>query len=876
MGQRASTSRLGFVLTNVGARRCLSLGRRKETRQKARGARTRHTAFATAERCARPRTTHHHSAPPHGTITRHHHTASSTASSKMAPTLLLLVMLANVAVEVCTLPASVPSAEAVSKESEANPETSKSFASNANTNKSDAKAILDNIKIINDGLDKNNDPQTVSNKSSKTDAGYVLDEATLDRIKEIIAAVQADSSPRGNKYQDTNSLLDDDLSQRYSKALRLNNFNNAILPATSLPYITTMPVMVIPQAQDSYGKTAMSMTQSDNYQGRQDSQFPFPFPFQLQWPLASFFPILVKDPLLGLLHGGGWNNFLEIGQSADVCSRRQKSRGTDEVTQEVFSNRIESDDSNAEVNSKRHSRVTRSATKQSTPAATPEDKDVTKKSKKIFTKPANTRRSTKKPQSLKEKEVIDTKSENEGDLRFPFSDFSWFGNKKPVAPSPGFFINKMKVRRGGVAIAGPGGVATAGRGGTAVVGPGGLAYTQPGGVAVAGPAARVIALSPYADLTSLVSRLHQQSVDGSIPRSFNVAPEGRLVATGPVVYFHPYEQTYSFACLFRYYDVNGTTHTNDSNVDVAEQTLYHYDGMNFGSGALNDPPLIVHVGPVAAAVAGPYGVAVANPVSRVVAGAGRRVSVVHSPQASAVAGPGGVAHAQASTQYLPFYGGAKGQYLEVKKDTKGFVVSEKIVAEESISSENILKNNDDSLLYKVFATNLMSLRTAAGAALKLLTLGRKTGTLSDANRARLRGQLAALADAASSSVKLLDEIGDNVDALFSANATLRRRYDDSYEDDTGDDGVGIDAPDTGDVELPDSRIAEAKPIGLAVIGESGLAASRPFGTAVATSGVALARPIGTAIAGIDPTLLGIDFQISQARRSTKARGNRLH
>lgn len=54
--------------------------------------------------------------------------------------------------------------------------------------------------------------------------------------------------------------------------------------------------------------------------------------------------------------------------------------------------------------------------------------------------------------------------------------------------------------------------------------------------------------------------------------------------------------------------------------------------------------------------------------------------------------------------------------------------------------------------------------------------------------------------------------------------------------------------------------------GLAVIAESGIAASRPMGTAVATSGVAIARPIGTAIAGIDPSLLGIDFNAHNGRK----------
>ncbi|KPI98136.1 hypothetical protein RR46_11257 [Papilio xuthus] len=309
--------------------------------------------------------------------------------------------------------------------------------------------------------------------------------------------------------------------------------------------------------------------------------------------------------------------------------------------------------------------------------------------------------------------------------------------------------------------------------------------------------------------------------------------------------------------------------------------------MDFKEGFSDNSTIVIHLNPRAHALTGPYGIAIANPISQVIVGRNKQVAVAYDPEATAVAGPGGIAHAQASTQYLPFYGGAKGQYLEVQKDTKGFVVSEKIVAEESISSENIVKNNDDSLLTRVLATNLLSLRTLAGTALKLLTLGRRTGALNNNNRARFRTQLTSLSDTASNTVKLIDEIGENIDALFNANMTLLRRYGDDDDDDDvgeeGDDGIGIDAPEHDDDDddededaaLGDARIAEAKPVGLAVIGETGLAAARPVGTAVATSGVALARPVGTAIAGINPALLGIDFQINQLRRSLQPR-NKKH
>lgn len=94
----------------------------------------------------------------------------------------------------------------------------------------------------------------------------------------------------------------------------------------------------------------------------------------------------------------------------------------------------------------------------------------------------------------------------------------------------GIFINRLKVRKGGVAIAGPGGIATAGSGGTAIVGPNGIAYTQPNGVAIAGPGTKVIAVDSSVDLTKFVQNLTKN--DGAIPRI------GKVVAIGPVVYYH--------------------------------------------------------------------------------------------------------------------------------------------------------------------------------------------------------------------------------------------------------------------------------------------------------------------------------------------------
>jgi hypothetical protein len=107
----------------------------------------------------------------------------------------------------------------------------------------------------------------------------------------------------------------------------------------------------------------------------------------------------------------------------------------------------------------------------------------------------------------------------------------------------GPFITRLMVRKGGVSIAGPGGIATAGSGGTAIVGPGGVAYTSPNGLAVVGPGGKVVGLPSGADLSVLTSEVtaSASNSEGSTPRFLNIPPGGRVVATGPVVYFHPPE-----------------------------------------------------------------------------------------------------------------------------------------------------------------------------------------------------------------------------------------------------------------------------------------------------------------------------------------------
>ncbi|XP_061391200.1 uncharacterized protein LOC133326587, partial [Musca vetustissima] len=103
--------------------------------------------------------------------------------------------------------------------------------------------------------------------------------------------------------------------------------------------------------------------------------------------------------------------------------------------------------------------------------------------------------------------------------------------QKEALKQGGIIIQKLKVRKGSIAIAGPGGVATAGSGGTAIVGPGGYALTHPRSLTIAGPGTKVIAIPANVDLKDALQRTDIKTK--MIPR------EGRIVATGPTVYYAP-------------------------------------------------------------------------------------------------------------------------------------------------------------------------------------------------------------------------------------------------------------------------------------------------------------------------------------------------
>lgn len=145
--------------------------------------------------------------------------------------------------------------------------------------------------------------------------------------------------------------------------------------------------------------------------------------------------------------------------------------------------------------------------------------------------------------------------------------------------------------------------------------------------------------------------------------------------------------------------------------------------------------------------------------------------------------PNFLSRLRTSVQYWPFYGGAKGQYLEVTKDSSGSVIKEQIVSEETISSENIVKNIEENLLSKVLAANLQQMQTLSTNLIRFHNTGRRTGSLRRADKVQFKEQLASLGETSSNLINLIEEIGDDVNVLFKKNATGKKRFGAQHEED---------------------------------------------------------------------------------------------
>ncbi|GBP61654.1 hypothetical protein EVAR_43591_1 [Eumeta japonica] len=225
--------------------------------------------------------------------------------------------------------------------------------------------------------------------------------------------------------------------------------------------------------------------------------------------------------------------------------------------------------------------------------------------------------------------------------------------------------------------------------------------------------------------------------------------------------------------------------------------------------------------------------------ARSTAGGSVDPSRLPSPSTSATRHSGG--GTGSTVVYLPYYGGAAGQYLAVTRDPSGAILDQRIVPADRVPGVAQKPASPESVERAVRALQIL-------AAEALAERKRTTRT------ARLRALAAASVDL----LQLLWRSGIGIDADSA-------RYSENDVGEEGEDAVELETDSSTDEPPPAGLIADAKPVGIAVVGASGVAAARPVGTAVAASGVALARPVATAIAGLDPAAVGISLDLGHSR-----------
>ncbi|XP_058459645.1 putative mediator of RNA polymerase II transcription subunit 12 isoform X1 [Malaya genurostris] len=253
---------------------------------------------------------------------------------------------------------------------------------------------------------------------------------------------------------------------------------------------------------------------------------------------------------------------------------------------------------------------------------------------------------------------------------------------------------------------------------------------------------------------------------------------------------------------------------------------------------------------------------------------------------------------------LPFYGGARGQILEIRKNSDGTVVSKILrgddddmelkvhqIVDELKNNEEILAEDDDlRAADQSFGDYLLNIQKAAASLVTLQEQVKKTGKLSTDQKKIYAENLEKLGVAAQklAHVQQQDDDHDAIKFLFdsqfdqSQSAADAQKKKTTYkitsfpgykgkeeeqhhkkkeeEENVGEeDGSASQSDDSVQVNSPEKEasIAEAKPVGLAIAGEGGVASSKPVATAVVgDGGLAVARPVATAIAGIKPSELG--------------------
>ncbi|KAL1455485.1 hypothetical protein WDU94_009575 [Cyamophila willieti] len=243
---------------------------------------------------------------------------------------------------------------------------------------------------------------------------------------------------------------------------------------------------------------------------------------------SQYFPVLIRDPFQSYYNS--FTDLIEYGEDADICSKTKENvrQGKEtKINYEDHEHDVIDENQEEKVTEAEQKEVpTHRIRKRSTYTFYPTEdyKEEYTESRRMNTKSA-TKFHKKKPFGHKITSTFNKIKENKESL-----------DSNSVAPEGygGTNISSLKVRRGGVAIAGPGGIATAGSGGTAILGPGQSAYTtaegennrRSGGVAVVGPSHKIIS----------VPNLQESKL-------LNLPPGAKLLTTGPIVYMNPVDKT---------------------------------------------------------------------------------------------------------------------------------------------------------------------------------------------------------------------------------------------------------------------------------------------------------------------------------------------
>ncbi|KAJ8930696.1 hypothetical protein NQ314_016461, partial [Rhamnusium bicolor] len=239
---------------------------------------------------------------------------------------------------------------------------------------------------------------------------------------------------------------------------------------------------------------------------------------------------------------------------------------------------------------------------------------------------------------------------------------------------------------------------------------------------------------------------------------------------------------------------------------------------------------------------------------------------------------------------IPFYGGGKGQVLQIVETSDGRVTTTIIKRPENYSEnpEEVvnaadLENPPLPSKYESdeFVNNLRNIQNTALKVIKLQEVAKKNGGLSESEGAIYKENMDALSQSAKNLAKIQEdsnpfdfESREGLSAWFERKAARgrgekkekeeeekkkleeenkrkeeeeKRKEEEKEEEIDDEDSIAINLPPA------DASVAEAKPVGLAIAGEGGVAASKPIATAVVgPGGLAIARPVGTAIAGVSP------------------------